>query len=250
MELVYPAASWAAHLMFRALGLKIVVSGAALIPRTGPAVLASNHVSYLDFTLVGLAAQPRRVRFLPRHDAFGHWAAGPFLRAMRHVPVDRAAPAAAYLTSRRLLSEGEAVGIFPEAGVSRSYTVRSMMPGAAALARETGAPLVPVAIWGGQRIYTAAARTGTRFQLRRGRPITILVGEPTYVCPTADVVSETQALGARLQQLLERSQRIHPDQPRPGEVAPWHPAHLGGTAPTPYQARLFEDLPHHAIPLR
>jgi len=62
MELVYPSASWAARLMFGALGLEIVIEGAAHIPRTGPVVLASNHVSYLDFTLVGLAARPRRVR--------------------------------------------------------------------------------------------------------------------------------------------------------------------------------------------
>ena len=74
---------------------------------------------------------------------------------MRHVPVDRAAPAAAYLRARSLLREGEAVGIFPEAGVSTSYTVRALMPGAVALARETGAPLLPMAIWGPQRILTA-----------------------------------------------------------------------------------------------
>ena len=59
---------------------------------------------------------------------------------MRHVPVDREAPAAAYLAARRLLREGEAVGIFPEAGISYSYAVRSLMRGPAALARETGAP--------------------------------------------------------------------------------------------------------------
>ena len=67
---------------------------------------------------------------------------------MQHVPVDREAPAAAYLQARRLLREGEAVGAFPEAGVSWTHTVRSLMPGVASLARETGAPVVPVAIWG------------------------------------------------------------------------------------------------------
>ncbi len=59
-----------------------------------------------------------------------------------HVPVDRAAPAAAYLHARALLREGEAVGVFPEAGVSTSFTVRGLLPGAVALARETGAPLL------------------------------------------------------------------------------------------------------------
>ena len=63
---------------------------------------------------------------------------------MRHVPVDREAPAAAYLKARRLLRDGEVVCVFPEGGISAAYVVRALMPGAVALARETGAPLVPV----------------------------------------------------------------------------------------------------------
>ena len=77
---------------------------------------------------------------------------------MRHVPVDRDAPAAAYLAARGLVPRGEVVGVFPEAGISQAYDVRAMMPGAVALAAATGAPLVPVAIWGPQRIATAGAR--------------------------------------------------------------------------------------------
>ena len=80
------------------------------------------------------------------------------------------APAAAYLQARSLLRRGEAVGIFPEAGVSTSYTVRALMPGAVALARETGAPLVPLAIWGPQRILTAHRPV----DLHRGRPVSLL----------------------------------------------------------------------------
>lgn len=243
MELVYPSASWAARLMFGALGLEIMIEGAAHMPRTGPVVLASNHVSYLDFTLVGLAARPRRVRFLTRHDAFGHWAAGPFLRAMRHVPVDREVPAAAYLTSRRLLDAGEAVGIFPEAGVSQAYDVRELMPGAVALAAETGAPLVPVAIWGPQRIATARRP----LDLTRGRPVTISVGEPLAFARGTDGVAGTVALGFRLQDMVDRLQALPRHQPSPGEDAPWHPARLGGTAPTRAEAAPRESSPHSAI---
>ena len=131
--------------------------------------------------LVGLAARGSRrdVRFLARHELFGNPVAGPFLRSMRHVPVDRAAPAAAYLRARTLLRQGEAVGIFPEAGVSTSFTVRSLMPGAVALARELGVPIVPMAIWGPQRILTAHRPV----DLRRGRPVSLLVGPPLYVDP-------------------------------------------------------------------
>ena len=92
MELVYPPVIGLARVVFRALGLRIEVTGADRVPLVGPVVIASNHVSYLDFTLVGLAAHPRRVRFLARHDLFAHWAVGPVLRGMGHVPVDRARP--------------------------------------------------------------------------------------------------------------------------------------------------------------
>lgn len=243
MELVYPAAAGAARLVFRALGLRIEVDGAEHVPPAGPVVLASNHVSFLDFTLVGLAASPRRVRFLTRHDAFGHWAAGPFMRAMRHVPVDREAPAAAYLASRRLLASGEAVGIFPEAGISQAYDVRELMPGAVALALETGAPLVPIALWGPQRIATARRP----LDLRRRRPVSIDVGAPLRLAPGTDVVAATVDLGVRLQAMLDRLQRLPRHQPAVGEPAPWHPAALGGAAPTRAEAAPRESSPRSAI---
>ena len=59
---------------------------------------------------------------------------------MRHIPVNREAPAHAYLRARRLLEEGEAVGGFPEAGISYSFTVRPLMRGFVSLAQQTGAP--------------------------------------------------------------------------------------------------------------
>jgi 1-acyl-sn-glycerol-3-phosphate acyltransferase len=165
------------------------------------------------------------------------------MEAMRHVPVDRAAPAAAYLRARSLLLEGEAVGIFPEAGVSTSFTVRSLMPGAVALARETGAPLVPMAVWGPQRILTAQLPV----DLHRGRPVSLLVGEPVSVPPDRDVRAGTEELGARLQALLDALQRRPVHQPRPGEAAPWHPAHLGGSAPDAAHARTLESVPTSAL---
>ncbi len=243
MDVVYPPVIAAARLMFAALGLRITVQGSDHVPRQGPAVLVSTHVGYLDFVFVGLAARrsKRYVRFLTRHDVW-HSLAGPVMRGMHHIPVDREAPAAAYLAARTALERGEAVGIFPEAGVSLSYTVRPMMAGAVALARATGAPIVPIALWGPQRIYSA----NQPLSLRRGRPISIEVAEPMSA-PEGDLATATRALGARLQHLLDSVQARHPDQPRRGELAPWHPAHLGGHAPTPSAALLNADLPRAAI---
>lgn len=242
---VYGGVVGAGRLALRALDLRVDLSGEQQVPSQGPVVLAVNHVSFLDFLLVGLAADRSRrlVRFLTRHEVVEHWASGPVMRAMGHVPVDRRAPAAAYLQARRLLRGGEAVGVFPEAGVSRSYTVRSLMPGAVALARDTGAPLLPVVIWGPQRLLTANQRP----EIRRGRPVTVRVGEPLDVAAAPDVVTGTRLLGATLQEMLDTVQRLDRHRPRPGEQAVWHPAHRGGHAPTVGRAEQLQDLPRSAV---
>jgi 1-acyl-sn-glycerol-3-phosphate acyltransferase len=246
VELTYPATIAAGRVLFGGLGLRITVEGDEQVPTTGPVVIASNHVSFLDFMLVGLAARRSRryVRFLARHDVWRSPFVGRAMDAMRHVPVDPAAPAAAYLRARALLRAGEAVGVFPEAGVSTSYTVRAMMPGAVALAAETGAPLLPMTIWGPQRIATA----NHRWDLHRGRPVTIKLGRPYVVAPGADVRAETRRLGCALQRLLDDLQTRHAHRPPPGETAWWQPAHLGGGAPTAQEARLVETtVPRAAI---
>ena len=242
---MYPAVVRAARGVFRALGLRVAVNGDEHVPADGPVVVASNHVSFLDFLLVGLAARrsDRYVRFLARHDIWAHPVARPLMTAMRHVPVDREAPAAAYLRARSLLRDGEAVGIFPEAGVSTSYTVRALMPGAVALARETGAPLVPMAIWGPQRILTA----NRPVDLRRGWPVSLLVGEPRYVDPATDLREAIAGLGAGLAVMVVVRPRRAVHRPAPGEHAPWHPAHLGGSAPDAAHARPLESVPVSAL---
>lgn len=253
MEPAYATTIAALRVGFAALGLRVSLAGADHIPRTGPVVIAANHVSYLDFALLGLAARPSRrlVRFLARHDIWRNPVAGPMMRAMRHIPVDRCAPAGAYLTARNALVRGEAVGVFPEAGVSRAYEVRALMPGAVALARETGAPLVPLVLWGGQRVFTAKPTPhGSQLHLARRRPVTVVVGPPESVPATADARERTRELGRRLQAMLADAQRSHPDQPRPGVDAPWHPRALGGSAPTPEEARRIEDLPLGAVEWR
>jgi len=245
VELVYPPAIAAGRLLFRALDLRLETEGDEHIPASGPVVIVSNHVSFLDFMLVGLMARRSRryVRFLARHDVWHNPVAAPFMRGMRHIPVDRTAAAAAYLRAREMLRSGEAIGIFPEAGVSTSYTIRSLMPGAVALAAETGAPLVPMAIWGPQRIFTA----GLPRDLTRGRPVTLRAGKPVHLARGSDVRTGTERLGARLQLLLDDLQRRPVHRPEPGARAAWHPAHLGGHAPTPAQARSSETMPRSSV---
>jgi 1-acyl-sn-glycerol-3-phosphate acyltransferase len=234
--------------LLKTLDLTVRSAGVEQVPVDGPVVLASNHVSFPDFVFVQQPLMGRRlVRFMCRGDIWDS-PAGPWLTRMRHVPVDRDAPAAAYLMARRLLGEGEAVCVFPEAGISAAYVVRAVMPGAVALALETGAPLVPVSVWGGQRLWPQKRALDEPFprpQLQRGALVDVRFHAPLEL--TGDVRADTRALGARLQAGLEELQLLPEHQPRPGEWAPWHPRHLGGDALEREASYVLDRMPRSAV---
>src|SRR3954447_21681250 len=125
-EIVYPPVIATARSAFAAIRVRVDEAGGEHIPVRGGAVLASNHVSYLDFLFCGLAAQPskRLVRVMAKKAGFDHKISGPLMRGMKHIPVDRAAGAGAYSTAVKALAGGEIVGVFPEATVSRSFLLK------------------------------------------------------------------------------------------------------------------------------
>ena len=237
-EIVYPPVIRTALALFRLLGLKLSVEGAENIPDEGGAVLASTHVSYIDFIFVGLGAHPKRrlVRFMAKKQVFDHGIGGPLMRGMHHIPVDRKAGAAAYDDALRALKEGELVGVFPEATINRAFDVKDLKTGAARMALETGVPLIPVSIWGTQRIWTKGRPRNFR---RRGIPITIAVGEPIPVSPGDDLNRVTERLQERLRAMLTRIQDEYPDR-ADGKGAWWQPARLGGSAPTVEESRRMD----------
>src|SRR5688500_1066471 len=100
-----------ALIVFRLFGFRFDVRGSEHVPATGGAIIASNHVSFFDFTFLGLGALPqhRLVRFMAKSAVFEHGFAGRFMRAMRHIPVDRKAGAAAFDLAVRALKDGEVV---------------------------------------------------------------------------------------------------------------------------------------------
>jgi 1-acyl-sn-glycerol-3-phosphate acyltransferase len=229
---VYPPVIAAAKLMFKVLDMRVTVEGAHHVPRTGGAVLASNHVSYLDFIFAGYGARPsgRLTRFMAKHEIFANKIAGPLMRGMHHIPVDRSAGQASYQQALSALRTGEVVGIFPEATISRSFTVKDIKSGANRLAHEAGVPLVPVALWGTQRLWTKGR---PKDLTQRHVPITILIGEPFEPSPGD---SGDDVLRKRMQDLLDTAQANYPTEPG----AWWAPAHLGGTAPTPDEAAALD----------
>jgi 1-acyl-sn-glycerol-3-phosphate acyltransferase len=254
-ERVYRSVIRSGRALLRALDLTVRSEGQEHVPADGPVVLAATHVSFPDFLFVSQPLLGRRlVRFMCRADIWDTplpgKPVGRGMEAMRHIPVDRAAPAAAYLRGRSLLREGEAVCVFPEGGISTAYVVRALMPGAVALARETGAPLVPVTLWGGQRLW--AQRPGPeaplpRPDLTRGRLVDVRFHAPLEVAADADVAETTRQLGHRLQSGLEALQTLPEHRPRPGEHAPWYPAHLGGHARDRAESFGLDGMPRSAV---
>jgi 1-acyl-sn-glycerol-3-phosphate acyltransferase len=249
---VYRAVNALGRGVLRALDVRVRVEGAHHLPTTGPVLLAVNHVSYPDFVLVERAAveRGRFVRFMCRHDVWDHRPVAWAMDRMRHIPVDREAPAAAYLRARTLLRDGQAVGAFPEAGISYSYTIRPLMRGVASLARQTGVPVLPVVVWGGQRIWSVGRPVDGRQpgpSLRRGRVVDVRFGEPRYAAPGDDLTEWTQGLGRHLTALLEGVQRLPEHRPAVGEHAPWYPHHLGGHAPDRHEATPLDVVPRSAV---
>jgi len=231
-DFVYPPVIGAMKIMFRLLDLRIRVEGAENVPREGGAVVACNHISYLDFIFCGLGARPsgRLVRFMAKQEIFAHPIGGPLMRGMHHISVDREAGGASYKEALVALKGGEVVGLFPEATISRSFTIKRFKGGAGRLAAAAGVPLVPMALWGTQRLWTKGR---PRTLTRRHLPITILLGEPLHPSRRDSQDEVSAELHTRMSALLDRAQRDYPDQPAGPDDAWWLPAHLGGGAPTP-----------------
>ncbi len=235
-DITYPPIIVTAKIAFRALGLRFQMTGTEHIPRTGGALLAVNHVSYVDFVLGGFAAQPskRLVRFMAKRELFDHKYAGPLMRSLHHINVDRAEGLGSYEEGLRYLRDGEVVGIFPEATISRSFEIKELKTGATRMAAEAGVPLIPVILWGTQRMMTKDHPK----DFSRGKTIAISVGEPLHPSG-ADPVADTAELRSTMSAMLDTTIRSYPaDEQPPGSW--WLPASHGGSAPTPEEAKVLD----------
>ena len=156
-----------------------VVQGRENIPRTGPLVLASNHLSFVDSIVIPLVA-PRRVVFLAKAEYFtGHGIRGALMRsfftAVGAVPIQRGTAGAAQEaldSALGILRDGLAFGIYPEGTRSRDGRLYRGRTGVAWLALTAGCPVVPVALSGTQDIQPVGSR------LPRIRRITVRFGKP------------------------------------------------------------------------
>jgi 1-acyl-sn-glycerol-3-phosphate acyltransferase len=198
-------------------------------------VIATNHVGYMDFVFIGYGAreQGRLVRFMAKQEIFKHPVAGPLMRGMKHIPADRFGQAGiAIQHSIDALKKGEIVGMFPEGTISRSFVPAEGKTGAARIAMEAGAPLIPGVVWGSQRILTK----GRPKNFERGVTITVDYAAPIPNEAGDDPLVVTKNLMERITQMAEFAAKRYPERPSTPEDSWWLPAHLGGSAPTVEEA--------------
>ena len=228
-DLVYPPVIAVVKGFWKYLGLRFHFAGDENIPRKGGAILAINHVGYLDFAITGTAALPagRYVRFMAKKEIFDHKIAGPLMRGMHHINVDRSNGSASFVAALRALKAGEIIGIFPEGTISTSFEIKGLKSGAVRLAIGGGVPIIPTIVWGSQRVITKGLKPNFK---RNHFPVTVSFGEPIYYERSANVEQAEAKLREVLLAMLHQVQMDYPDS-HVGQR--WAPARLGGTAPAP-----------------
>lgn len=155
------------------------IDGAEHVPKRGPVILASNHLSFVDSIVIPLAS-PRPVQFLAKSHYFTGtglkgWVSRTFFRAIGAVAVERGAGAAAQEAldaGRHILESGNAFALYPEGTRSLDGRLYRGRTGVAWLALTTGAKVVPVGLVGTEEIQPVGAK------LPRVRPVTVRFGEP------------------------------------------------------------------------
>ena len=222
-----------AQLVVLATGTRITYNGEENIPDRGGAVIAINHTSYVDFLPAALAVhrRHRRLRFMIKAEMQQVKVVNFLIKHTRTIPVDRRAGAEAYALAVQRLREGELVGVYPEATISRSFELKDFKTGAARMAVEANVPIVPVIVWGAQRIWT---KDHPRHVGRKKLPITVQVGAP--VRAATDIESTNAALRESMTTLVHQAQRRYPHP----TGAYWVPRRLGGGAPTLAEAAQIE----------
>lgn len=187
-------------------------SGMEHIPATGGAILVANHISHADPLVCAhyVYDAGRWPRFLAKASVFRVPGIGMILRQTGQVPVERGSVDAAKSldTLIEAISSGQAVIIYPEGTTTREPDLWPMRgkTGVARLALATGAPVIPIAIWGAQRMYDPRTK---KFSLRPRQPVTVTAGPPIDLSrwmgtePTKATLTEmTDEIMLRLRDLL------------------------------------------------
>lgn len=155
---------------------RIATPGLQQVPKSGPVIIAANHISFLDSVFL-MAVLPRRITFVGKAEYLDDWKTKHIFPNVGMIPIDRSggeAGQAALDAAAAVLGRQELFGIFPEGTRSRTGLLYKGRTGVARLALSTGAPIVPVGVFGTDRIQPPDAKFPKLFQrcaIRFGKPI-------------------------------------------------------------------------------
>ena len=190
------------------------VRGLENVPKTGPVILASNHLSFVDSVVIPCVV-PRKVVFLAKSDYFeGTGVKGTLQRGwfagLGMLPVDRddsKAALASLDTALGVLAEGEAFGIYPEGTRSRDGRLYRGRTGVAHLALTAGCPVVPVGLHGTENIQPVGST------LPRLAKVTVTFGEPIHVAGRYDGVPAGRARREVTDEIMTAIQELSGQEP-------------------------------------
>jgi 1-acyl-sn-glycerol-3-phosphate acyltransferase len=176
------------------------VTGREHIPRVGPCIVVANHESMVDPFVLGLATR-RVIRYMAKAELWRNGLLSLVMEGFGTFPVERGrADSSAVSRARALLEQGEVVGVFPQ-GTCTPFRHRPFHRTAARLALETGAPLVPVALVGTERILRPHS-------FKVGLPkVRVVVAEPIRVEPQKPTTVSAKALTARIESEIAELRR-------------------------------------------
>ncbi|MFM2103495.1 MAG: hypothetical protein RL740_582 [Actinomycetota bacterium] len=176
------------------------------IPKSGPVVFYSNHVSYLDALVFAhmLYMNGRAVRFIGKEAVFKIPVVGWVLKKAEQIPVKRQSDSAAVALSEAIaaLKMGHAIGIYPEGTLTRDPNLWPMTgkTGAVRLALAAGAPLIPVAQWGDHLIWPPYSKV---LRLFPRKLVTMRVGEPVDISKWNGQVDDPVAMEAATAEIMK-----------------------------------------------
>jgi len=202
--------------------------GVDRIPRQGPVMLAANHRSYFDVVALALVAARlgRPVRFLGKKEMFDAPLLGWVARAVGGIPVDRGGHSGVPLReAEAALRAGEVVIVLPQGTIPRGEAffdaVLHGKTGTARLAAATGAPVVPVGLWGTEKVWPRSAKVPDVTNLAHPPTVRVRVGQPVSL-GLHDAVADTTTLMAAITGLLPAEAGL-PHQPTADELARTYP---------------------------
>jgi putative phosphoserine phosphatase / 1-acylglycerol-3-phosphate O-acyltransferase len=178
------------------------------IPASGPVLLASNHRSYFDVAAIGLVAARlgRPVRFLAKQEVFDAPIVGRLARSLGGIPVERGSGSSDPMRrAAAALRAGEVVIVLPQGTIPRGERffdpVLVGRTGTARLAAESGAPVIPIGLWGTELVWPRSSRIPTMTALQHPPRVSVTVGPPVPL-GLEDAVADTTVLMAAIADLL------------------------------------------------